>query len=138
MRKLALPSIAAILITLALIACKPILERTIAPELPDGAIQHLVIVWLKDPGNEDHRQAIIDVSLSFRDIPGVLHVSAGRMVPSERSIVDSSFDVGILITLADQAALDAYLPNPLHVTAVQEVIRPLVERYIVYDFVIGN
>ena len=40
----------------------------------DGALQHVVLIWLKDAGNVEQRQKIIEVSKSFRDIPGVLQV----------------------------------------------------------------
>ena len=38
----------------------------------DGALQHVVLIWLKDAGNAEQQAKIIEVSRSFRDIPGVL------------------------------------------------------------------
>ena len=38
----------------------------------DGALQHVVLIWLKDAGNAEHRDRIIDVSKSFLDFPVVL------------------------------------------------------------------
>jgi len=100
----------------------------------DSNLRHLVLCWLKEPGNQIHRKRIIDVSESFRDIPGVLEVYAGEVVKSERQIVDDSFDIGILIVTKDGASLQEYLEHPIHQDAKQEVLLPLVDKVLVYDF----
>ena len=99
-----------------------------------GGVEHVVVVWLKDPGNREHRQRIIRASDVLRDIPGVTGLRAGVMLPSERPIVDSSFDVALIISFSDAAALQAYLTHPVHVELVEETLRPLVDRIRVYDF----
>jgi hypothetical protein len=90
-------------------------------------------MWLKDPNDTAARQKIIDASESFRQIPGVLDVRHGRPVPSTRPIVDSSFDVGLVITFKDRAALDAYATHPIHQKAAQELIMPTTRQIKVYD-----
>ncbi len=102
--------------------------------LQDGALQHVVLVWLKDAGNAEQRARIIEVSKSFRDIPGVLDVQAGKAVASERDIVDDSFDVGILVVVPDERRLAEYLAHPIHQRAKHDVLVPLVEKILVYDF----
>lgn len=99
-----------------------------------AALEHVVIVWLKEPGNAAHRNTIIAASEILRSIPGVLDLKSGRVVASERAIVDSTFDVALLISFPDQAALDAYLVHPLHVRLVNETLKPLVAKIRVYDF----
>ena len=96
-------------------------------------IHHFVLCWLKEPGNLDHHKQIIDVSKSFRGIPGVLEARAGTAVPSARGIVDDSFDVGILIVVKDLDALNSYLEHPLHQKAKKEILLPLVDKILVYD-----
>jgi len=98
-----------------------------------GRVNHIVLCWLKEPGNIEHRQRIIEVSKSFRDIPEVLEVRAGQVIESDRGIVDDSFDVGICITLGNAEDMNAYLDHPQHRKAVEEVIKPLVEKTVVYD-----
>ena len=100
----------------------------------DGALQHVVLVWLKDAGNAEQRAKIIEISKSFRDIPGVLDVQAGKAVASERDIVDDSFDVGILVVVPDERRLAEYLAHPIHQRAKNDVLLPLVEKILVYDF----
>ena len=101
---------------------------------PDGALQHVVLVWLKDAGNAEQRARIIEVSRSFRSIPGVLDVQAGKAVASDRGIVDDSFDVGILVVVPDERRLREYLDHPIHQKAKNDVLVPLVEKILVYDF----
>ena len=100
----------------------------------DGALQHVVLIWLKDAGNAEQQAKIIEVSRSFRDIPGVLDVQAGKAVASERDIVDDSFDVGILVVVPDERRLQEYLAHPIHQRAKNDVLVPLVEKILVYDF----
>lgn len=108
--------------------------ETERPPCETGRINHVVLVWLKEPGNADHRQRIIDASHAFRQIPGVVEVRAGEVVPSGRGIVDDSFDVGLSIAFANTGNMDRYIHHPHHKKAVREVIRPLAERIVVYDF----
>ncbi|MDH3525947.1 MAG: Dabb family protein [Gammaproteobacteria bacterium] len=97
-------------------------------------VEHIVIVWLKEPGNSAARDRIIEASTALTAIPGVVSLKSGSVMASDRPIVDSSFDVGLIITLVDEAALQAYLTHPLHLTLVEETLKPLVERIQVYDF----
>lgn len=103
---------------------------------PDGAIEHVVLCWLKAPGSEEGRDRLIAAAEELRAIPGVLSVTAGRPEPSDRAVVDDSFDVGFVILLENRAALRSYLTHPLHVAAVRNVLAPLVERTVIYDVVV--
>ena len=58
----------------------------------------------------------------------------GKVIESNRSIVDDSFDVGILVTVSDVERLQEYLDHPIHKKAKQDVLLPLVEKVVVYDF----
>ena len=105
-----------------------------APE-SGGRVNHLVLCWLKEPGNSEHRLRIIEQTQAFRAIPGVLEVRVGEVVPSQRAIVDSSFDVGILLSFANAERMRSYIQHPAHQRAVREVLQPLVSRILVYDFI---
>ena len=107
---------------------------TTIPVQPAGSLQHIVVVWLKEPGNATHRQVILDESEVLRQIPGVLSLSSGSVITSERTIVDSSFDVAMIVSFADQAAMDHYLTHPVHVTLVNQTLKPLVAKIRVFDF----
>ena len=108
-----------------------------SPALADGntyPIEHIVIVWLKEPGNAEHRERIIAESEILKDIPGVLSLKSGSVITSDRSIVDSSFDVALIVSFEDQATLDSYVIHPTHIKLLEETLKPLVEKIQVYDF----
>ena len=110
--------------------CGP--ERDAKPQAA-ATVTHVVLCWLKTPGDEAGRQRIIETTETLKSIPGVVSVTAGRAMPSTRPVVDSSFDVGIVITFTDESALRAYDQHPTHKQAVETVLRPLVARLLVYD-----
>jgi hypothetical protein len=97
-------------------------------------LHHLVFCWLKDSGNSEHRSRIIQVCQEFDKIPVVLGLEAGEVVSSDRSIVEDGYDVGMLIIVKDEEDLQRYLDHPIHRKAKTEVLLPLVEKIVVYDF----
>lgn len=98
-----------------------------------GGVTHVVLLWLKQPGDVAAIRQIIETSRGFREIPGVQAVRVGRPLPSTRPVVDATYDVGLAMSFADEAALHAYEVHPQHVKAVREVLRPLAARIRVYD-----
>nr|VFK04467.1 MAG: Stress responsive A/B Barrel Domain [Candidatus Kentron sp. H]VFK05484.1 MAG: Stress responsive A/B Barrel Domain [Candidatus Kentron sp. H]VFK07733.1 MAG: Stress responsive A/B Barrel Domain [Candidatus Kentron sp. H] len=101
----------------------------------ENRINHVVLLWLKASGNAAHRERIIEISKTFEKIPGVLKVRVGEAVPSERAMVNDSFDLAISIAFANTDEMNRYLAHPRHQEAVREVLSPLVARIVVYDFV---
>ena len=98
-----------------------------------GTVRHVVLCWLKDPGNAIHRVRLQKAAPKLEQIRGVRHVVCGTALPSQRDITDASFDVGLVITLEDADALVGYLSHPVHVTFVNEHVTPYVDRLLVYD-----
>ena len=97
-------------------------------------IVHVVLIWLKEPGNAAQRARIIEATRAFASIPGVKEIRVGEPLPSQRATVDDSFDVGLYMIFSSQAALAGYLTNPEHRAAQESVLRPLVKRVVIYDF----
>jgi len=97
-------------------------------------LYHVVLCWLKEPGDEMHRKQIIEISKTFQKIPGVIEAQAGEVVMSDRDIVDDSYDVGILIVTKNENELQKYLDHPIHQKAKKDVLVPLVDKILVYDF----
>jgi heme-degrading monooxygenase HmoA len=95
---------------------------------------HVVLIWLKEPGNAAHRAQIIDATRKFSNMEGVREIRAGTPVSSERSTVDDSFDIGLYMTFSSKEALEAYLNHPEHEAAQRSVLRPLVKKVLAYDF----
>ena len=63
-------------------------------------------------------------------IPEIVSLDAGEnVVKSERN-----FDLGLIVEFKNRAALDTYIAHPAHVAAVENAIKPLLERLVVVDF----
>jgi len=98
-----------------------------------GQIDHIVIAWLKHTGNDSARRQFVEVTKSLADLPGVLAHDVGVVLPSQRAVVDSSFDVAAVIRFRDRASLMAYLRHPRHKKAVEYVLKPLLDKLLVHD-----
>lgn len=104
-------------------------------EIEAPKIYHVVICWLKNPESESDRQKLIEATHSLKSIPGILSIEVGDMLPSERAIVDSSYDLGIIISFEDKESFRAFIDDPIHQKARKEKLVPLTSKAIVYDFV---
>lgn len=99
-----------------------------------GKVEHVVLVWLKRPGNAADRATVIATAKMFQaEISQIQHLSVGTPVASERPIVDDSFDVGLVMRFASKADMDAYEKHPVHVNAVKQTLMPLAKKLLVYD-----
>lgn len=105
---------------------------TIAAPAKPGSVDHVVLVWLKRAGNEQDKQKLIQLGHELRAIPGIRFLDSGTALPSQRPIVDDSFDVAYVMRFDSPAALEAYAVHPVHVKAKDELTR-LSERIVVYD-----
>ena len=100
---------------------------------PDTGIKHIVFCWLYDPGRAEDVERVIRTSRELGAIPGVVDIQAGKALPSDRSIVDDSFDVGVTMTFKNTADMNNYLAHDEHTSRVNQVLRPLCRRILVYD-----
>jgi len=116
-------------LALCLASCTPILK-----EKPSGTVHHIVICWLKNPGDIAARRQLIEVSKGFAELPGVVGVRAGEPRESERRNGDTSFDVAIIMEFEDSQALASYQAHPQHRAAIRDVLAPLTSRVVIYDF----
>lgn len=97
-------------------------------------LSHVVIFWTK-PGVPDAADKLLaGIREYLAPIPGVKVFHAGKMVPSERPVVDQSYQVGLYIQVEDKAAEVAYQKHPLHVAFLDNVFKQNFERVVVYDF----
>jgi hypothetical protein len=96
-------------------------------------VSHVVIIWLKHPGNARDQQTLIRASEHFRRISGVLRVEAGTGMPVGRPGIEQPFDVGIVVTFKNRRALESFQSNPRHQLAVRQVLAPLARRFVVYN-----
>jgi hypothetical protein len=102
-----------------------------------GNVEHVVLVWLNEHGNAAVKEKMITAARAFpKEIPGILSMSIGDALPSERDVVDDSFDLALVVRFKDKASLDAYEKHPVHVKAVKEVLAPNASKLKVYDIAV--
>ena len=130
MRRLLAVNVVVALLVLMAVGCE---SSAFSENRRPGVVHHVVLCWLKDPGNTLHIDKIVDQTYEYSPLPGIVSVAAGASLASSRPVVDDSFDVGIVMTFASSEALAAYLDDPKHQRATEEVLRPLVERLVIYD-----
>ncbi|MBE7498807.1 MAG: Dabb family protein [Verrucomicrobiales bacterium] len=95
---------------------------------------HVVIFWTKPGLNNAVEDLLAGAEKYLRPIPGIRHFHVGRMVPSQRAVVDQSYQVGLVVGFDDKAAQDAYQVHPLHLEFVEQVFKRVCDRVVVYDF----
>lgn len=122
---------ASLLLTALLTSCAQLGYQK-APKA--GEVEHVVLIWLKAHGNPAQCDKIVAATKDFqKNIPGILSISAGSALPSDRPVVDDSFDIALVMRFESQAALASYEKHPVHTKAVTEVLKPLAARILVYD-----
>ena len=98
-----------------------------------GEVHHVVIFWLKQPRNERHLAQLTRASEKFRALPGVVRVETGRGLPVRRIGIEQPFDLCVIFTFENRAALKRFETDSQHLAAVKSVLQPLVKRYAVYN-----
>lgn len=104
----------------------------------EQAINHTVYLWLKQPGNTQHRQQIIVAAKQLAAIEGVERLTTGTVISSDRPIVDDSFDIAISMEFSSAQQMNRYLVNKQHTSIVASQIQPLLSNIVVYDFALQS
>jgi hypothetical protein len=95
---------------------------------------HVVIFWT-DPGDPQSADKLIAGAEQFlRPIPGVKSFHIGRMVKSQRPVVEQSYQVALNLIFDTKAQQDAYQVHPLHIEFVEKVFKKNCKRCVIYDF----
>lgn len=122
-------SFVALLLVALLSSCS-----TITPPAPRGSVDHIVLMWQKRPGNMEDRKKITDAIDRLRVIEGMTALDYGVAVPSDRPVVDDSFDLAMRMRFTSLQTLHSYETDPRHVKEVKEVLLPLTKKIQVYDY----
>ena len=101
---------------------------------PVNRVEHIVLVWLKKPGAQADRDKIIAASKELKaSIPEVRRLSVGPALPSDRPVVDDSFDVALVMAFENPEDLARYEASSAHQKAVKETLGPLASKIVVHD-----
>ena len=95
---------------------------------------HVVIFWT-DPANPKAADGLIAGAKKYlAPLPGIVHFHVGRMDPSNRPVVDQSYQVALNVVFDSKQAQDNYQVHPLHLEFVEKVFKPVCKKVAVYDF----
>jgi hypothetical protein len=100
-----------------------------------GQVTHVMLFWLKRPGNVDDQNFLLRALRTLRRVRGVNEVRFGRPLPVYRPSVEQSFDLGVVVIFRDREALEKFERDPRREQAIDAMLRPLVRQYTVYNFV---
>lgn len=97
-------------------------------------LSHVVIFWTKPDVPDANAKLLAGMKEYLQPIPGVNVFHTGTMVPSERPVVEQSYQVGLYVQVQDKAAETAYQKHPLHLEFIEKIVKTCVARVVVYDF----
>jgi len=95
---------------------------------------HVVIFWTKTDKPDAAAALLAGAEQYLKPIPGVLSFHIGRMVPSQRPVVEQSYQIALNLVFPDKQAQDDYQVHPLHLEFVEKAFKPNCARCVVYDF----
>ncbi len=96
-------------------------------------VTHVVFCWMDSTVNEQQIDSLIERTKKLNEIPGIIDLSVGRPLSSERPIVDDSFSFGIAMTFANSEDMKLYLIDERHTSFVNTFIKPKLSKILVYD-----
>jgi D-alanyl-D-alanine dipeptidase len=97
-------------------------------------IEHTVFIWLKKAGSARDRAHLIRATKDLQKSTGLIRsVRYGRPVPSDRPVVDDTFDLALFMRFANRQALADFEKHPSHQKAKAEILQPLARKIVIYD-----
>ncbi len=104
------------------------------PEQPRRTgLFHTVFFWLREGGDaSDARRIAQGCEKHLANIPGIVRLTVGRPAGTNRSVVDNTYGVALLVEFTDAAANDVYENHPDHLRFIEEC-SPFWSRVQVYD-----
>ncbi len=93
---------------------------------------HHVHFWLKDKAD---KQKLIDGLNTLKTISYIRQMHVGVPADTHRDVVDSSYDVSLLLLFDSAEAEEAYQVDPTHHAFAEDVAKPLCAKVVVSDSV---
>jgi hypothetical protein len=95
---------------------------------------HIVIFWTVPARPEAADEVIAGANKLLKAIPGLTHFHIGKMVGSQRPVVDQTYQVALNTVFTSKQAQDAYQVHPQHLEFIAQCVKPFVKKVLVYDF----
>jgi hypothetical protein len=100
-----------------------------------GQVTQVMLFWLKRPGNVDDQNYLLRALRTLRHVRGVNDMRVGRPLLVDRPGSEESFDLGVVLFFRDREALEKFQRDQQPEKAIDAMLRPLVRRYSIYNFV---
>src|SRR5436853_3297765 len=98
-------------------------------------VTHVMLFWLKRPGNVDDQNYLLRALRTLRRVRGVSDMRVGRPLLVDRPGLEESFDLGVVLIFRDREALEKFQRDQQPEKAIDAMLRSLVRRYSIYNFV---
>lgn len=122
-----------ILSSLLAAAALPVLGQAQAPDKnTGGTFVHTVFFWLKNPESEADQLKLLEGLTMLRQIPEIQSSYIGVPAPTNRDVIDSSYNLSITFVFDDGVKQDAYQVHPTHLKFIDQYAH-LWDRVVVYD-----
>jgi hypothetical protein len=95
---------------------------------------HVVIFWTDRDNPAAADELLSGIQKYLLTIPGLIHISAGKMSPSARDVVDQSYQVGLNVVFPSQKAQEDYQKHPQHQEFLHSYFKKFCVKVRVYDF----
>src|SRR5207248_11788469 len=93
-----------------------------------GQVTHVMLFWLKRPGNVDDQNFLRRALRSLRRVRGVNDVRVGRSLPVARPGLEQSFDLGVVMSFRERDALGTFECYQRRKQPIDATHRPLVRK----------
>ena len=97
-------------------------------------ITHVVVFWTDKPQDEHRAKLLEGAERLLATIPGVSNFRYGPALASSRAAVDDSFAMAISMDYTSHEAGATYQSHPQHIEFVEQYVKPLAKRFVVYAF----
>jgi hypothetical protein len=84
----------------------------------EGKFVHMVFFWLKP--ETDVKEFISGTESFFKQVPEIVKYHIGTPAGTERSVVDNSYSVSLVVTFKSKADQDVYQNHPVHMKYVAD------------------
>ncbi|WP_153799873.1 Dabb family protein [Foetidibacter luteolus] len=99
-----------------------------------GLFIHHVYFWLKNPGNTQDLQQLLDGLQKLSKTPSIQSFYIGKPANTNRDVIDSSYAASWLLFFASPQDQESYQTDPMHLDFIKECGH-LWSKVVVYDSV---
>ena len=104
--------------------------------MDNPGLAHVVFFWMKSTVTEDQKKTFEGGLEKLGTSPTIQKYQWGKPAPSDREVVDDSFDYSWIVYFANREDEKAYQDEPIHHEFVEKY-SDLWEKVIVYDSFLG-